>query len=117
MRPGSGVHATVDALDAGALDTTLSAPRPHGLAQQLLAIIPDSFVSAFVSGDVLQVLFLAVLTGSALAALGERVAPLVTLLESFAAGVFAIEWEGELDMACARQALGLAPASELRSGP
>ena len=89
-QPGGGIHATVDKLDASSLDKTLSAPRPHGLVGHLLAIIPDSFVGAFVSGDVLQVLLLAVLMGSALAALGERVAPLVKLLEHFATGVFSI---------------------------
>jgi aerobic C4-dicarboxylate transport protein len=90
VRPGAGIHATIDKLDATALDKTLSAPHPHGLVQHVLAIVPESFVGAFVSGDVLQVLLLAVLMGSALAALGERVAPLVKLLEHFATGVFAI---------------------------
>ena len=90
VKPGAGIHATVAKLDTSALDKTLSAPRPHGLVAHLLGIIPDSFVGAFVAGDVLQVLLLAVLMGSALAALGERVAPLVKLVEHFATGVFAV---------------------------
>lgn len=90
VRPGHGIHATVEKLDTGVLDKTLSGPRPHGLVEHLLAIIPDSFVGAFVGGDVLQVLFLGVLMGVALAGLGERAAPLVHLFEQLAAGVFAV---------------------------
>ncbi len=90
VRPGAGVHAVVERLDTSALDRELSATRVHGVAQHLLAIIPDSAVGAFVSGDVLQVLLLAVLTGVGLAGLGERATPLVKGLEHVAAGVFAI---------------------------
>ena len=90
VRPGDGIHASVASLDTGALDKTLSAAHPHGFVEHALAIIPDTFVGAFVNGDVLQVLLLAVLMGSALAALGERVAPLVKLLEHFATGVFSV---------------------------
>jgi aerobic C4-dicarboxylate transport protein len=90
VHPGSGIHAAADKLDTGALDKTLSGPRPHGLVEHLLAIIPDTFVGAFVGGDVLQVLFLGVLMGVALAGLGPRAAGLTQLLEQFASGVFAI---------------------------
>ena len=47
VRPGGGIHASVAKLDTGSLDKTLAGPRPHGLVQHLLAIIPDSFVGAF----------------------------------------------------------------------
>ncbi len=92
VKPGSGIHATVDKLDTGVLDKTLSnaGPRPHGLVEHLLAIIPESFVGAFVSGDVLAILLLAVLMGTALAGLGERGAPVVKLFEQLATGIFAI---------------------------
>ena len=90
VRPGGGIHASVAKLDTGSLDKTLAGPRPHGLVQHLLAIIPDSFVGAFAAGDVLQVLLLAVLLGTALAALGERVDAVVKLLEQLATGIFAV---------------------------
>lgn len=90
LHPGEGVHAAVAKLDTSALDKTLSGPRPHGLVEHLLAMIPESFLAPFVSGDVLQVLVLAVLMGIALAGLGSRAEPLVKLLEQIAAGIFAI---------------------------
>jgi aerobic C4-dicarboxylate transport protein len=90
IHPGSGIHASAANMDTSVLDRTLAGPRPHGFVEHVLAIIPDSFVGAFVAGDVLQVLLLAVLMGSALAALGERAAILVKLLEQFATGIFAV---------------------------
>src|SRR5207302_1071322 len=69
--------------------------RPLGdgfvkLIKMLIAMIPESFVGAFVAGDVLQVLVLAVLTGIAFAGLGERAAPLVKLFEQLATAIFGI---------------------------
>ncbi|MBS2019793.1 MAG: cation:dicarboxylase symporter family transporter, partial [Deltaproteobacteria bacterium] len=90
VKPGVGIHASADKLDTGVLDKTLSGARPHGLVEHLLAIIPDSFVGAFVNGDVLQILLLAVLMGSALAGIGERGQAVVKLMEQFATGIFAV---------------------------
>jgi aerobic C4-dicarboxylate transport protein len=90
VEPGAGIHASADRLDASALDKTLSGPRPHGFVEHLLAIIPDSFVGAFVHGDVLQILLLAVLMGTALAGVGPRAGDVVRLFEQFAVGVFAV---------------------------
>jgi aerobic C4-dicarboxylate transport protein len=88
--PGEGMHVKVDALDTAALDKTLAVPHPHGLVEHLLAIIPESFVGAFTGGDILQVLFLALLMGIALGGLGTRGKLLHDWLEQGAAGVFAI---------------------------
>lgn len=90
VRPGAGLHASAAAMDSSALDKTLAGPRPHGVVEHLLAIIPNSFVGAFVEGDVLQVLLLGVLLGIALAGLGERGAAITKLLEQVAAAVFGI---------------------------
>ena len=46
----------------------------------LLNLIPTTFVSAFAGGDILQVLLISILFGLALAALGEKGRPIVTLL-------------------------------------
>jgi aerobic C4-dicarboxylate transport protein len=90
VKPGAGVHASVSSLDASILDKQLAGPRPHGVVEHVLQVIPDTFVGAFVHGDVLQVLLLAVLTGAALAGIGERASGIVTLLEQVAAGVFGV---------------------------
>lgn len=85
--PGRGLHATVSSLDTSSLDKTLSVARPHGVVEHLLALVPESFVGAFVSGDVLQVLVLAILTGLALAGLGQRGKPMLGAIEQ-ASGLF-----------------------------
>ncbi len=81
VKPGGSVHASAASLDTKELDATLAAPHPKGFVAHLLAMIPDSFVGAFTSGDVLQVLLLGVLTGMALASMGERGKPVLAALE------------------------------------
>jgi aerobic C4-dicarboxylate transport protein len=74
VRPGAGAN-----YDAKDLDPALTADyvakaaqaKAEGVAGHLLKVIPDSFVSAFVSGDLLQVLLVAVLFGFACARLGH----------------------------------------------
>lgn len=90
VRPGDGLHADPAKLDTAALDAAISGKHPHGVVEHLTAMVPESFVGAFTSGDVLQVLFLAVLTGVALASLGPKAKPLVTALEQAGTGLFAI---------------------------
>ena len=90
VHPGVGIHASAANMDPSVLDKTLSGPRPHGFVEHLLALIPSSFVGAFVEGDVLQILVLGVLFGVALAGLGERGAGVSKLLEQFAVAIFGI---------------------------
>lgn len=91
IQPGAGIHADVTKLDTSKLDKTLSAPRPHGVVEHLLAMIPESFVGAFVGGEILQVLVLAILAGIALAGLGhQRAQPLLTGLDNVGLMLFAI---------------------------
>lgn len=90
VKPGAGIHASAATMDSSGLDKALAGARPHGIVEHLLAIVPHSFASAFVDGDVLQILFLGVLFGVALAALGERASAVTTLLEQFAAAIFGV---------------------------
>ena len=90
VHPGSGIHASAASMDTSVLDKTLAGSSPHGFVEHLLAIIPNSFVGAFVEGDVLQILVLGVLMGVALAGLGERAAAVVKLFEQLSKAIFAI---------------------------
>ncbi len=75
IQPGADIHAKVAGLAA--------APgQKLTVVQFLLNIIPATFVGAFTSGDILQVLLLAVLTGVAAAQLGERARPALDLLDA-----------------------------------
>jgi len=79
-RPGAGMNVDPASLDASSVRTYTSAAQNQTLADYLLHIIPNSFVSPFVQGDVLQVLFVSVLFAFALASAGESVRPLLDII-------------------------------------
>ncbi len=56
----------------------------------MLKIIPDTFVGAFVSGDLLQVLFVAILVAFAVAAMGERGKPVLHVIDNGAQVLFSL---------------------------
>ncbi|MCK8786444.1 dicarboxylate/amino acid:cation symporter [Roseomonas sp. NAR14] len=72
FRTGSGFNIDVSALDARAVQGYAARAQHDGVVDHLMAIIPDTFFGAFASGDLLQVLFIAVLTGFAINALPEK---------------------------------------------
>src|SRR5205814_4977854 len=73
VRPGAGV-APPDATAVADATQYTTKPQGRSVTEFLLDIIPDNIVGAFTGGDLLQVLFLAVLTGAAVATLGPRAA-------------------------------------------
>jgi aerobic C4-dicarboxylate transport protein len=75
VQPGSGINASLAALDTKDLQPYTSSAKAQTTADFLLAIIPKTFADAFASGEILQVLFVAVLTGVALARLGAAFRP------------------------------------------
>jgi aerobic C4-dicarboxylate transport protein len=82
--PGAGIHATVASLDATTIANYTKAAENLSTVDWLLHLIPTTFASAFTGGDVLQVLLISLLFGSALAALGERGKTVVALLHDVA---------------------------------
>ena len=71
LKPGAGFNIDPATLDPKAVESYVTHAREEGIVAHLLAIIPDTFVSAFVRGDLLQVLLVAILSGFAIARLGE----------------------------------------------
>jgi aerobic C4-dicarboxylate transport protein len=70
VKPGEGVsHATAQQAETIA---KFSQAHVGSLSAYLQHMVPDSFIGAFASGDVLQVLVLALLCGIGLLLLGER---------------------------------------------
>jgi aerobic C4-dicarboxylate transport protein len=72
VKPGVGVNASVANLDAHAVAQYTTSGAIPGVTDFILNIIPATFFGAFTSGDVLQVLLLAILFGFALHAGGGR---------------------------------------------
>lgn len=74
LHPGSGLHLTAETASAGAEQ----AAGVHGSTTDfLLAIVPDSMLSALTSGEVLQTLLIALLVGFALQAMGKSGEPVL----------------------------------------
>jgi aerobic C4-dicarboxylate transport protein len=72
VQPGRGMNVDPATLDAGAVSQYVTAGKHLGAVDFLLNILPDSFAGAFANGEILQVLFLAILTGIALLALDQE---------------------------------------------
>jgi aerobic C4-dicarboxylate transport protein len=90
VHPGSGFNVTAANLDAKAVADFAGQAKAQSVTEFLLHIIPTTVVDAFAKGDILQVVFVAILFGLALSPLGDRGRPLVTLLDSLAQAVFGI---------------------------
>ncbi len=88
--PGAGVHATAATLDAKSVEHYVGAANSLGTVDFLLHLIPNTFAGAFVEGDILQVLVVALLSGFALARLGEHGRPVANLLHELARMFFSI---------------------------
>jgi aerobic C4-dicarboxylate transport protein len=88
--PGSGFNVSAANLDAKAVAEYAGPAKAQSITDFLLHIIPTTVVDAFAKGDILQVVFVAILFGLALSALGDRGKPLVTLLDSLTQTVFGI---------------------------
>ena len=90
VRPGDGIHADPAKLDAGAVQG-FSATAKHLTATEfVLGAIPDTFVGAFTSGELLPVLLLAVLFGVAVSRLGARGKPVLELVHTVGDAVMGI---------------------------
>jgi aerobic C4-dicarboxylate transport protein len=90
VQPGSGFNVSSADLDAKAVADYAGQAKAQSVTDFLLHIIPTTVVDAFAKGDILQVVFIAILFGLALSALGDRGNPLVTLLDSLTRAVFAV---------------------------
>jgi len=90
LKPGAGFNfdpATLDRSVAGGF-----AEKAHALStvEFLLNIIPKTLFDAFVSGDLLQVLFIAILSAFAISAMGDRGRPFLHAFDRTAEMLFGI---------------------------
>ncbi|WP_100330297.1 dicarboxylate/amino acid:cation symporter [Bacillus xiapuensis] len=81
VKPGVGFNT--GAVEGGDISqfTEKAAESDHGLMSFLMSIIPDNIVAALAKGELLPILFFAVLFGLSMAAMGERSKPVVDFFE------------------------------------
>ncbi|WP_454006769.1 C4-dicarboxylate transporter DctA [Alcaligenes sp. Marseille-Q7550] len=89
--PGHGMNVDPSTLDASAMAAyTSRVDQASDTVGFLMKIIPTPFVDAFASGDILQVLLIAILFGLAVAMLGERGRPVANLVNQLSHVFFKI---------------------------
>ncbi|MQP64879.1 C4-dicarboxylate transporter DctA [Niveispirillum sp. SYP-B3756] len=86
-KPGAGMNVDIATLDTKAIATYAAKAQEQGTVEFLMHIIPKTVVGAFAEGEILQVLFIAILFAFGLHSMGERGRPLLHMIDS-AAGVF-----------------------------
>jgi aerobic C4-dicarboxylate transport protein len=90
LKPGVGMNIDVSKLNPNVVEPYVKMTHEVGFVPFLMNIIPGTFVGAFTEGNILQVLFIAILSGFALVWLGERAKPLVDVIEVTSKMVFII---------------------------
>jgi len=88
VRPGAGLNIDPASLDASKVADYAHQAHETTITGFLLAMIPDTLLSALTQGNILQVLVVAILFGVALATAGPRAEPVLTLLEHLSVAVF-----------------------------
>lgn len=93
LKPGAGLGYDISTFDSSAANNAIEAAGAAGeggLTAFVLNLVPTTFVSAFVEGQLLQVLLLALLVAVAVTMLGPKAAPVVSALDTFAKIMFGV---------------------------
>jgi aerobic C4-dicarboxylate transport protein len=88
VKPGRGLNIDPATLNAGAVAQYADAAHETTIVGFLTGIIPDTLFSAFATGNILQVLFVSILFGIAMAIVGDPAAPVLRAFESLSTIVF-----------------------------
>jgi aerobic C4-dicarboxylate transport protein len=87
---GAGFNANPATLDARAVTNYAGAAKTQTVTDFLMHIIPTTVVDAFARGDILEVVFVSVLFGLAMAVMGKRVKPLMDVIEALTQTIFSV---------------------------
>jgi aerobic C4-dicarboxylate transport protein len=90
LQPGAGMNVDPKAIDTKSIAMYASKAGEQSTVEFLLNIIPTTVVGAFAEGEILQVLFFAILFAFALFLLGERGKPVLNLIDIISHALFGI---------------------------
>ena len=88
VQPGAGLNIPISALDPSKVSTYVEKAHDSSIVGFLMNIIPSTLMSPLVGNDILQVLFVAILFGISLSAVGEKGQPILDFLNNLTAPVF-----------------------------
>ncbi len=91
VKPGDGMHVDPKSLDTSEVASYIEQSKHQGGVKEfLLDIIPENVFGALSSGNLLQVLFFAILFGYGLSRIGAKAEPAMRVMQSFLDGLFAV---------------------------
>jgi aerobic C4-dicarboxylate transport protein len=90
LRPGAGMKIDASTIDTKTISGFVAKSKEQDVVGTLMNIIPDTVVSAFAQGEVLQVLFFAILFAVGVQMLGERGKMLLGVIEQVSQALFGI---------------------------
>jgi aerobic C4-dicarboxylate transport protein len=90
VQPGSGMNVDARAIDTKSIQIYTTKAGQESTVDFLLHVIPNTVVGAFAEGEILQVLFFAILFAFALFMLGQRGKPLLDLIDTVSHALFNI---------------------------
>ena len=88
IQPGAGLNIDPHTLDSSKVESYVAKSKDTTVVSFLMNIIPTTIVSPLTEGNILQVLFVAILFGVALANVGDKARPIINLLQELSAPVF-----------------------------
>src|SRR6195952_1849184 len=88
LKPGVGFNIDPATLDGKAVASYAAKAHGQSTVDFLMHIIPDTLVSAFAQGEILQILLIALLFGAVLAHLGDRGRVVTTFIEGLSGVLF-----------------------------
>ncbi|OSI31125.1 dicarboxylate/amino acid:cation symporter [Bradyrhizobium canariense] len=90
LQPGHGFNIDPATIDPKSVATYVTKAKEEGIVAHLMAIIPDSYLGAIARGDLLQVLLISILSGFAIAFLGNAGEPIAEAIDKAAKMFFGI---------------------------
>ncbi|MBP6563668.1 MAG: dicarboxylate/amino acid:cation symporter [Neisseriaceae bacterium] len=88
VQPGAGLNIDPSTLHSDKVAEYVSKAHDSTITAFMMNIIPTTVLSPLTEGNILQVLFVAVLFGISLASVGDKARPIINLLQELSAPVF-----------------------------
>src|SRR6185503_10136208 len=90
LQPGVGMNVDARTIDTKSIQVYTTKSGQQGTVEFLMHIIPNTVVGAFAEGEILQVLFFAILFAFGLFMLGERGRPVLAVIDITSHALFAV---------------------------
>src|SRR2546423_11896584 len=88
LQPGAGMNVDPRSIDTRSIQVYTTKAGQQSTVEFLMHIIPNTVIGAFAEGEILQVLFFAILFAFGLHMMGERGKPVIALINAVSHGLF-----------------------------